>query len=174
MLRRLLVFLLAAASCCPLATRSFAQGADASTSRTIETIDTGWQVVCRPLPNDRSKLSCSMIYELVSAKDRSRIISLELVRRETATRMLVVVPLGIDLRNGVDVSGAGSDKFKMVLETCQAGGCMASRDMPGKTLEQWKSAKSIVLEYADPSGARFRSEISLAGFPGALARWEKP
>ncbi len=148
-----------------------AQSGDGPAQQAVQTIDTGWQVICRPQTADRAKLACSMLYEIASAKDRTRILSIEIVKQEKLRKLVVAAPLGVSLKDGVELV-AGAEKVKLAFSGCQTNGCIASSDLPQKTLDAFKTAKAVSFEFIDATGLKFRSEVSLVGFAPAFAKSE--
>lgn len=147
-------------------------GQETGSSRPVDTIESGWQVICRPASANRSQLACTTLFEMASARDRARVLSIEVTRGSAGMQLVVGLPLGVDVRNGVDISGAGFEKLKAHVTTCTPGGCIATTDLPQKTLSQWRTGKTLIVEFGHANGGKFRSEIILAGFDQAIARAE--
>lgn len=139
------------------------------TSRTqsIQTAETGWQVICRATAQDRSKLGCSMIYETYSANDRIRLSSVEVVKTEKSRVMILSTPVGVSLKEGIEVQVDGVKLSQATYSHCQNNGCFGSLDLTDAITNTLRKGKSMSLTFADLQGSKIRSEISLQGFVSA-------
>ncbi len=138
----------------------------------IQTIDSGWQVICRPRVNDRTKLNCSLLYEIAAASDRSRILSVEILRNDKNSSLVIATPLGVSLKDGLELSYPGADKNRLAFQGCQSNGCLVKQDMTPKMVDGIKASKTLAIEFVDAKGTKLRSELNMAGFVPAFAKAE--
>jgi invasion protein IalB len=153
---------------------AFAQQANnsdgSSKTQSIQTAETGWQVVCRSATADRSKLACSMVYETYSASDRVRLASVEIVKAEKSRVMILSAPIGVSLKDGIELQADGAKLSQVAFSHCQSNGCFGSLELTDSMTNTLRKGKALSLSFADLQGSKIRSEISLAGFATA---WTK-
>ena len=75
---------------------------NASKTQSIQMTETGWQVICRALGQDRTKLGCSLLHETYSQQDRARVMAIEIVKGDKARSLIVTVPQGVSLKEGIE------------------------------------------------------------------------
>ena len=81
--------------------------------------------------------------------------------------MVVTVPLGMDLRSGVQVGVDGGNPFKMDFARCTRLGCTADVKITSKLVMAMKSGRQLAVEVKGPLGKSFDVTIPLAGFAAA-------
>lgn len=133
----------------------------------VATNDTGWQVLCRPQDASRTKLACNVFQEIVVARDRTRVLAVEIARPDKVLILTALTPVNVNLKDGVSLTVTG-DKLVAPFVNCQANGCVARFEMVAKTLDRLKTAKSAVFEFTDIQGSKVRSELSMTGFVIAM------
>ena len=144
----------------------------ASKTQSIQTADTGWQVICRSAAADRSKLGCSIVYETYSANDRVRLASVEIVKGEKSRVMVISAPIGVNLKDGLDVQVDGLKLSQIAFTHCLNNGCFASLDLTDTMVSTLKKGKVLSLAISDMQGAKIKSDISMVGFVPALTKAE--
>ena len=152
----------------PSYAQSTAPAEGASKTQNIQTAETGWQVVCRFASQERTKLSCSMVYESYSASDRVRIASVEIAKAEKNRVMIVSAPIGVSLKDGMLVEIDNAKFGQLVYSHCQNNGCFASLDLTDAMVTNLKKAKVLSLSFFDLQGSKIKSDISLVGFGPAF------
>ncbi len=133
----------------------------------VATNDTGWQVLCRPQDASRTKLACNVFQEIVVARDRTRVLAVEIARPDKVLILTALTPVNVNLKDGVSLTVTG-DKLVAPFVNCQANGCVARFEIVAKTLDRLKTAKSAVFEFTDIQGSKVRSELSMTGFVIAM------
>jgi invasion protein IalB len=133
----------------------------------VATNDTGWQVLCRPQDASRTKLACNVFQEIVVARDRTRVLAVEIARPDKVLVLTALTPVNVNLKDGVSLTVTG-DKLVAPFVNCQANGCVARFEIVAKTLDRLKTAKSAVFEFTDIQGSKVRSELSMTGFVIAM------
>ena len=133
----------------------------------VATNDTGWQVLCRPQDASRTKLACNVFQEIVVARDRTRVLAVEIARPDKVLILTALTPVNVNLKDGVSLTVTG-DKLVAPFVNCQANGCVARFEIVAKTLDRLKTAKSAVFEFTDIQGSKVRSELSMTGFVLAM------
>lgn len=166
-------FLAAAAIATTLSGAAFAQSNDGSSkTQNIQTANTGWQVICRPMGNDRAKLNCAVLTETFSANERLRIAAVELVKGDKGRVMIVSVPVGVNLKEAIEFGIDAAKPTALPYSHCVQNSCFATLDVPAATLDAMKKAKAISFAFTDMQGAKVKAEIQLDGFNAALAKSE--
>lgn len=83
------------------------------------------------------------------------------------SRMMVTVPLGVDLRSGVQVKIDGGRPFKLDYASCTRVGCTADVKVSSDLITTMKSGQQLFLEVKGPRGKAFDTTIPLEGFAAA-------
>lgn len=151
---------------------AFAQSNEASKTQNIQTANTGWQVVCRPQPNDRTKLGCAVLSETFSTNERVRIAAVELAKGDKGRVMIVSVPAGVNLKEAIEFGVDAAKPTAIPYSHCMGNFCFATLEMPAATLDAMKKAKAISFAFVDIQGSKVKAEIQLEGFAAALAKSE--
>ena len=141
-------------------------------SQSIQTADSGWQTICRPSAKDRAKQDCSVIHETFTANDRLRIAAIELVKGEKGRVMVLSAPIGVSLKDGIDITVDGANKQIASFTGCQNSGCFASIEISEKALDVIKKGKALSVSFFDGQGSKVKADIALIGFATAVARAE--
>ena len=144
--------------------------AAAGNQQSIQTADTGWQTICRPSAKDRAKQDCSVVHETFTANDRLRIAAIELVKGDKGRVMVLSAPMGVSLKDGIEITVDGANNQQASFTGCQNNGCFASLDISDKTLDVIKKGKSLAVSFADAQGSKVKADIALVGFTAAVAR----
>ncbi len=153
-------------------TGALAQPADVAVSKpqAVQTVDTGWQSVCRPSSRERNKLACNVAYDVVTSRERSRVLSIEILRQDAIVSLMVWTPLGVSLKSSINIAINGKDTLNAAFQYCQQNGCLARIDLPHKVLDSVRTAKDLSFEYADVQGAKIKTSVSMSGFSLAAAK----
>jgi invasion protein IalB len=146
--------------------------AAAPTPVALATNDTGWQVLCRPQDAARTKLACTMFQEIVVARDRSRVLGVELTRPDKVLLLTAMTPVNVSLKDGVTLNANG-EKLAAPFLSCQATGCIARFEIAPKILDRLKAAKNVAFEFFDVQGSKVHSELSMTGFGLALNKLDQ-
>ncbi len=141
-------------------------------SQNIQTADTGWQTICRPNAKDRAKQDCSVVHETFTTNDRLRIAAIEIVKAEKGRVMVLSAPMGVSLKDGIEISVDGANKQQASFTGCQNNGCFASIEIADKTLDVIKKGKALSVGFSDAQGNKVKADIALLGFTAAITRAE--
>lgn len=144
----------------------------ASRSQNIQTAETGWQVICRPQQPERTKLDCSVVFETYTTNDRVRVASLELIRGDKGRTLIVSVPPGVSLKDGIEWMVDGGNRQVLNFASCQNNGCFATIDLDAKQLDVLRKGKMLSTGFSDLQGSKVKVDISLVGFNLAFAKSE--
>jgi invasion protein IalB len=153
----------------PIAAQAQAPAAD-SKNQSIQTAESGWQTICRPSAKDRAKQDCSVIYETFVANDRLRIAAVEFARGEKSRVLNVSVPMGVALKEGIEITIDGANKMQSAYTSCLNNGCIVSMDLADKTLDIIKKGKILSVSFSDANGNKVKADMSLVGFTAAINR----
>ena len=144
----------------------------ATKTQNIHTAETGWQVICRATSTDRTKLGCSVLHETFSTQERVRLTSVEVVRVEKNRSLLVSVPLGVSLKEGIEFGIDGQKVSTLLFSHCINTSCFASFDLNDTQINTLKKGKIMDLTFQDIQGNKIKTDIPLGGFAQALAKAE--
>jgi invasion protein IalB len=142
----------------------------ASRTQSIQTAETGWQVICRPHQADRSKLDCSIVYETFTTNDRVRVTAVEIVKGEKGRTVIVSVPVGVNLKDGLELMIDGANRQALTYASCQSNGCFATFDMDAKLIDTIRKGKNLSVGFSDGQGSKVKVDISLVGFNAAFLK----
>lgn len=140
--------------------------------QSIQTIETGWQTICRSNAKDRTKMDCSVVHETLTANDRLRIAAVEIGKGEKGRLMVLTLPMGVSLRDGAEVTTDGANKLQAAYSGCQNNGCVATIDLADKALDTIKKGKTLSVSFSDAGGNKIKADVPLIGFTAAIAKAE--
>ncbi len=146
--------------------------AGASRTQSIQTSETGWQVICRPQQADRSKLDCSVVYETFTTNDRMRVAAVEIIKGEKGRTIVVSVPVGVNLKDGIELMVDGGSRQVLSFASCQSNGCFATLDLDAKLVDAVRKGKNISVGFSDGQANKVKVDISLVGFNAAYLKSE--
>jgi invasion protein IalB len=146
------------------------QGEGASKTQSIQTAETGWQVVCRASNQDRTKMGCSVIHETYSAQDRSRLTSVEIIKNDKSRTMIVSVPQGVSLKDGIEFGIDGAKQSLLAYSYCMSNSCFATFELSDSVLNTLKKSKALELTFLDLQASKIKTDIPMSGFVQALAK----
>ena len=145
-------------------------GEGASKTQNIQTAETGWQVVCRAANQERTKLGCSLIHETYSAQDRVRLTSVEIIKAEKNRTMIVSVPQGVSLKEGIEFGIDGAKQNVLPYSHCANNTCFATLELTDAAVNGLKKGKALGLSFLDLQGSKIKTDIPLSGFVQSLAK----
>jgi invasion protein IalB len=140
----------------------------ASKTQSIQMTETGWQVVCRASGQDRTKLGCSLIHETFSQQDRVRIMAVEIAKGEKGRSVIVTVPQGVSLKDGIEFGIDGAKQSQLSYTHCANNSCFAVLDLTEAMVNTLKKGKLLEMSFQDLQGSKLKTDIPLAGFTQAL------
>jgi invasion protein IalB len=142
----------------------------ASTTQNIKTVDSGWQVICRPNQPDRTKLICTALFETQTAAEHVRISAIEIGKTDKGYVAAVTTPLGMNLKSGIELQLDGSKFAQAAYSSCLNTGCVAEVPLTDAMYASLQKGKSLSLSFSDLQGSTLKSEAALTGLPAALAK----
>lgn len=145
-------------------------GDAAGKPQTIQTAETGWQAICRSTPQDRSKMTCSVMHETYSSQDRVRLTSVEIVKTDKGRTMLVSVPQGVNLKEGIDFSIDGTKQSRLTYNYCMNNNCFSTLELTDAHINSLKKSKAMDIVFFDLQGSKIKTEIFMTGFTQAMAK----
>ena len=142
----------------------------ASKTQSIQMTETGWQVICRASGQDRSKLGCSLLHETYSQQDRVRVMAVELVKGEKGRSVIVTVPQGVSLKEGIEFGIDGAKQAQLAYSHCANNSCFALLDLTEAMVNTLKKGKLLEMSFQDLQGSKLKTDIPLTGFTVALTK----
>ncbi len=130
-----------------------------------------WLVRCQNGATGSAAPSC-FIFQNVVETDKDRQVMMFLVaypQGQARPRAVIILPLGIDLRGGVELSIDGGAPERYPFISCFQDGCQAHIDLDDAALAKFKGGfKGIIAFRALPDGRGLRLPVSFKGFTAAL------
>lgn len=142
-------------------------GSSSAVIQTLSTFDVGWQIVCRASDNDRTRFSCSLYYESVTEKEKTKLLSLEFFKNDKGRRLTITTPAGIELKGGLELALDNEPRFKVPFSFCRNNNCFANYEISDKFLENIKKGQTLTIVYLDQQGNNLKTDIRLIGFKEA-------
>lgn len=130
-----------------------------------------WQVRCQGGATGPTAPSC-FIFQNVVETDKDRQVMMFVVaypEGQTRPRAVIILPLGIDLRGGLEVTIDDGAAQSYPFLSCFQDGCQAHIELDEQALGNFKRGlKGVVVFRALPDGKGVRLPISFKGFTAAL------
>lgn len=129
-----------------------------------------WQVRCQGGAADAAP-PCFIFQNVVeTAKDRQvMMFVVAYPEGQTRPRAVIILPLGIDLRSGIEVSIDDGAPQRYPFLSCFQDGCQAHIELDDTALVNFKRGlKGVVSFRALPDGQGVRLPVSFKGFTAAL------
>src|SRR5262245_9015191 len=111
---------------------------------------------------------CRTFRELLQANG-TLLGSVAIVKREDekVESLVVTVPLGMDLRSGLQARIDSAKPMNLTYARCLAGGCVADIKLNPETVKAMKTAQQLVFETKGPLGKPISVGLPLSGFAAA-------
>ncbi len=129
-----------------------------------------WEVVCPP---QGSQGACTMNQLITNPQDGQplmRVIVGYPPELEGRPAMTFLVPLGVRLPPGLQLSVGGGEPAQFPYQVCLEQGCRADLPLEPSLLQALRSGSSATLSLFGPRGNRMDLNISLMGFTDANTR----
>ena len=152
--------------------QQFSPSEGTSKSQPIQTTETGWQVICRATTQDRTKLGCSVVHETYSSQDRVRLTSVEILKSDKGKLMIVSVPQGVSLNEGIEFSIDGIKQSRINYSYCMNNNCFSTLELTDTHIANLKKGKTMEIAFFDLQGSKIKTEIFLTGFLQAIVKSE--
>ncbi|GED21373.1 invasion associated locus B family protein [Halomonas halmophila] len=156
-----------------LALLAFAPQAFAQQQNPNANVDTqqfqDWQVIC---PQEASQGPCTMNQIITNNDSDQPMMRVVLADPPQAERpiMTFLVPLGVRLAPGLQLSIDGSEPVQFPYQVCQRQGCRADIPLQSSLLQSLRGGTTATLSLMAPNGQRMDLDISLMGFTDAMAQ----
>ncbi len=133
---------------------------------TVKATHGDWQVQCPP--DESAANPCAMVQNLVREEDGRRVLAALVVKPPEGDAFLrVVVPLGILLPGGLNLSVDGTDMGTVGFINCLPDGCMTQVGLTADVLEQMRQGTQAVVTIYEQAEQPIQLPISLTGFTAA-------
>lgn len=129
-----------------------------------------WEVVC---PAQATQGGCSMNQLINNPQDGQplmRVIVGYPPELEGLPAMTFLVPLGVRLPPGLQLSAGGGEPVQFPYQVCMDQSCRADLPLEPSLLQALRSGSSATLSLFGPRGDRMDMNISLMGFTNANTR----
>lgn len=123
-----------------------------------------WEVRCLQSAN-----TCRM-YQVVRGPETDKPIMRVVVgypRQSDTAAMVFVLPLGIRLRPGVQVSIDGGEPLRVPFQICLDSGCRATLPVRTSLLNKFRNGLNAKVTFVGPRGQKVNLDVSLMGFTAA-------
>lgn len=163
-LRRLsLITLIGASSLSPVALIAAESDAPTLTTATFG----NWTVRCRPQQDDNSV--CEMVQDIQAGNNAGTLANLALGRLpgDDNLRMIIQLPLGVNLSDGIEISAGESASANATFETCFPNLCVAQTIVTADLLDAFKAGDSLTVVFKDRAKRPVSFSASLDGFTAA-------
>lgn len=143
---------------------AFAQSGDANV--TTEQVQ-DWQVEC---PTNGGR--CAMSQLINNPENNQPIMRAVMMYPEQldGPAITFLVPLGVILAPGLELSVDGNQAAAFPYQSCQQGGCRADLPAQPELLQRLRGGSVATLSFIDPNGQQLDLDISLSGFTAASNR----
>jgi len=149
----------------PAVAQQASPGANVSTEQFQD-----WEVIC---PDDGGQGACTMS-QLITNPDSNdplmRVIVGYPPELEGQPAMTFLLPLGVRLAPGLQLSVGGGEPVQFPYQVCLAQSCRADLPLNGELLQSLRSGSAATLSLIGPRGNRLDLDISLMGFTSASQR----
>jgi hypothetical protein len=84
--------------------------------------------------------------------------------------VIVSVPVGVNLKDGLELMIDGANRQALTYASCQSNGCFATFDMDAKLIDTIRKGKNLSVGFSDGQGSKVKVDISLVGFNAAFLK----
>ena len=128
-----------------------------------------WTARCESDPNDPAAGKRCFVFQSVIDTEKNRPVMMFAVSREPEPRAVIVLPLGIDLRSGIEMTVDESYAKRHPFIFCVQDGCQSHVKMDESLVGDFKRGlKGSIAFRTLPGGKIVRIPFSLKGFTAAL------
>ena len=146
---------------------TLADGGEAKAQTRTERFFDDWNVLC--LERDNGDKRCRMTQTLVQDNPRREVFRwVVAMNQEEAMESILSVPLGVDLRQGVELALGGDEPISVPYEVCGRRWCQARMPMSAGMAELMGAGMPVQVTYVNPRGQRLRMEVTVRGFREAI------
>lgn len=125
-----------------------------------------WRVICPPAKQKETKCVLNMD---VSREGGETLLRFSITETDTNPNLMMTVPHGVLLDQGVGLSITGVDMKVRPYETCDAVGCLANLQLDEQTLNAMKANQKAQIVVVPGNGKPVAVPFSLNGFGDGYA-----
>ena len=124
-----------------------------------------WTARCETAPGTNIE-RCFIFQNLVLKKSGQRLVHVAIgyLAANGQAAAVVTLPLGISLPPGVSISVDGGDAAKIVIERCDANGCVGTLGLGDELIADLKRGSEARIYFHDATRRRIAVPVSLMGF----------
>jgi invasion protein IalB len=122
-----------------------------------------WRVECS---GDGKTLDCRAVQQMINREDKQIVV--QLVARVPADTkapvLLIQLPLGLNLTEPVQIKIDNGAVEKVPVQTCTAGGCLASLPLKDPMLAALRGGTTLKITVSDTNKRTINIDVPLLGF----------
>ena len=128
-----------------------------------------WTARCESDPNNPAAETRCYVFQSVVDTEKNRPVMMFVVSRQPEVRAVIVLPLGIDLRSGIEMTVDENYAQRHPFTICAPDGCQSYVKMDESLIGNFKRGlKGSIAYRTRPGGQVVRVPFSLKGFTAAL------
>ena len=121
---------------------------------------------------EQNQSHCEIFQRLLVGENKQRLVEMALGfqdKEKTIPRVALILPLGLNLPQGVVLHIEGTDEIRTPIQTCTESGCIALMTVSQEFVEAMKAGDSLSLKMQNATGRNVDMVLSLKGFSQAIA-----
>ena len=128
-----------------------------------------WTTRCEQAPGTSTE-RCFIFQNLVLKESGRRLVHMAVgyLAADGQAMAVVTMPLGISLPAGASISVDGGPPREIVIERCDAGGCVGTVALIDRLITDLKRGREARISFHDGSGRRIAVPLSLLGFTAGI------
>jgi len=128
---------------------------------------TGWTTSCTAA-NRAAAADCVLVQRANLANGQQFIgLTIRVPGETRAPVMLLQLPLGLDLQQGLALSVDGTDTPEPPVQTCEANGCFAGGPLDPALLTAMQAGGNLQISFQNTRGGTISVPVPLTGFTAA-------
>lgn len=146
---------------------TLADGGDVEAQTRTERFFDDWNVLC--LERDDGVKQCRMTQTLVQNNSKREVFRwVVAMNQEDEMESLLSAPLGVNLRQGIELVLGGDEPVSVPYEVCGRRWCQARMPMSAGMAELLGAGMPVQVTYVNPRGQRLQMEVTARGFREAF------
>lgn len=129
-----------------------------------------WTVRCMTPEAADSERQCEMVQELSREEDGQRLLAISVQDNEGIGQLVLLVPFGLQLSQGVQMTVAEGQVAQIPFHTCMPAGCIARTDLEAEPIARLQRGSTLQVEMRTTADEPFAVDLSLQGFTAAWTR----
>jgi len=128
-----------------------------------------WTTRCEQTPGT-SVERCFIFQNLVLKESGRRLVHMAVgyLAANGQAAAIITMPLGISLPAGASISVDGGPPRKIIIERCDASGCVGTLALSDRLIADLKRGREARISFHDGSGRRIAVPLSLLGFTAGI------